>query len=227
MCTSQGAIKRANILDAIKEAAKVAKPSPAGAKCICLYYTGHGSELIGNWCFKGEDGKGGEIDLQDILDCFEPKDFIRLLILSDCCYSGKWARKLKDRKYKVAGNVSLTYYSSCDGDEVAGEKVFTDLLQGHVPDLAGGGDFSVLRDNVDKNIGVDQTLCSWTGKIPQANEGGAMIESKYSHLENYGQFQYASGWYDGQIVNGKPHGQGQWFLPGGNILEGKWHKGQV
>ena len=52
----------------------------------------------------------------------------------------------------VKGNISLTYYSSCAADETATEGVLTDLLSGYVPDLAGGGDFSVLRENHARNI---------------------------------------------------------------------------
>ena len=80
---------------------------------------------------------------------------IQLLLLSDCCYSGKWVRKLNKKKYKVQGEVSLTYYSSCDEDELATEHVFSSLFKEKdvVPDLAGGGDFSVLRDLVDREIG--------------------------------------------------------------------------
>lgn len=86
------------------------------------------------------------------MDQFDPKDNIRLLILSDCCYSGKWAKRLIKEEYLVKGNISLTYYSSCDEDELAEEGVLTKLLEGHVPDLAGGGDFSVLRDSKDQMV---------------------------------------------------------------------------
>ena len=102
---------------------------------------------MGDWCFKD-----GYINLQDVMNVFDPKDKIRLLILSDCCYSGKWAKRLIKEEYLVEGNISLTYYSSCDEDEQATEYVFTKLIEGHVPDLAGGGDFSVLRDAIGKEI---------------------------------------------------------------------------
>ena len=46
----------------------------------------------------------------------------------------------------------MTYYSSCDDGETATEGVFCKILEGHVPDLAGGGDFSVLRENHARNI---------------------------------------------------------------------------
>ena len=52
MCTSQGAINSTHVLASIRKAGIDAKPSPAGAKCICLYYTGHGEELLGDWCFQ-------------------------------------------------------------------------------------------------------------------------------------------------------------------------------
>ena len=67
----------------MKHAAKVAKPNPRGNKLICVYYTGHGSGK-GDWIVKGE-----VITLQDILDQFKAEEKgIRLLILSDCCFSG-------------------------------------------------------------------------------------------------------------------------------------------
>ena len=95
--------------------------------------------------------KGGVITLQDILDVLSGQGEIQLLILSDCCYSGTWATNLKNgygdegkgKPYHSTGdhNVYLRFYSSCSYTEIATEMVFANHLEGHVPDLAGGGDF--------------------------------------------------------------------------------------
>ena len=50
---------------------------------------------------------------------------------------------------------------------------------------------------------------SWTGRIPQIDKNGKLIESKYSDLPNYGvikEYKGGLGFYEGQIENGKPHG---------------------
>lgn len=50
-----------------------------------LYYTGHGENGTGNWCFA--DGK---ISIEEILNML-PEECLHPMILSDTCYSGHWA----------------------------------------------------------------------------------------------------------------------------------------
>jgi len=75
----------------------------------------------------------------------------------------------------------LTYYSSCDDNEVAREGVLCKILEGHVPDLAGGGDFSVLRDHTDKKVGGRRVTKKDIGKVVDGqliNDGdiGKLVE---------------------------------------------------
>ena len=37
--------------------------------------------------------------------------------------------------------------------------------------------------------------------------------------------EFAGGCYEGQIVDGEPHGEGKWTMPGGGVLEGTWYMG--
>ena len=37
--------------------------------------------------------------------------------------------------------------------------------------------------------------------------------------------EYNGGQYEGQIVDGEPHGEGKWTKPGGGGVSGTWYKG--
>jgi len=50
-----------------------------------LYYTGHGENTTGNWCFAD-----GTISIQEILD-MRPEGSYYPIIFNDACYSGHWA----------------------------------------------------------------------------------------------------------------------------------------
>ena len=92
---------------------------------VTIYYTGHGEENTGNWCFKD-----GVITFQDIfglyMDCFRGK---RLTIHSDCSYSGNWikdcVRNLDDLGIPSCGHhtreqgILLRVFCSCDANEDA------------------------------------------------------------------------------------------------------------
>ena len=54
-CDVKADISERNILQSIKNAVEKASPTKFGVKCICLYYTGHGQELSGNWVFQDGD----------------------------------------------------------------------------------------------------------------------------------------------------------------------------
>lgn len=51
--------------------------------------------------------------------------------------------------------------------------------------------------------------------------------SKYAHLPNYGIIkEFAGGYYEGQIVDGLPHGKGRMTKAGGGVSAGTWYKGE-
>ena len=161
ICTDNGILTRNMILNHIKTSAENAQVGNSGEKHICLYYTGHGAENLGDWIIK--DGK---ITLQDIINQFNnPKDKYNLRIYSDCCYSGKWVELLEKGRVTMRTNMSLMVYSSCAEDELATEQVFADLLKDQIPDYKNA-DFKKLRTNVNKIVyeygdGETQTIKMW------------------------------------------------------------------
>jgi len=69
-----------------------------------IYYTGHGDDVRGNWCFPS-----GTITFDDIVELYDKHRSTKVpYILSDCCHSGHWAwdaARLKERtgdKWRVA-----------------------------------------------------------------------------------------------------------------------------
>eukprot|EP01084_Bolivina_argentea_P186472 321425_1 len=83
----------------------------------CIYYTGHGNR-DGDWCFYD-----GRISFGWILHAFKQnykKHFggiVRLHIVSDCCYSGKWvdaaSKAYKNLPYAVFVEVDSAAGSQC------------------------------------------------------------------------------------------------------------------
>ncbi|XP_075260981.1 uncharacterized protein LOC142352511 isoform X1 [Convolutriloba macropyga] len=61
-----------------------------------LYYTGHGEENTGNWCFS--DGKLGFEDILNII----PAGMENPTIICDTCYSGRWAYAVLNFRGKVS-----------------------------------------------------------------------------------------------------------------------------
>ena len=54
-----------------------------------IYYTGHGEEETGNWCFKD-----GVITFKEMFDLYERHFRGKLLyLICDCCYSGQWIQR--------------------------------------------------------------------------------------------------------------------------------------
>ena len=75
-------IKKADALTHIDELLKFCREN--GFKPM-LYYTGHGEVDTGNWCFSD-----GSISIEEIFDRI-PGDMVYPTIISDACYSGRWA----------------------------------------------------------------------------------------------------------------------------------------
>ena len=49
-------------------------------------------------------------------------------------------------------------------------------------------------------------------------------------MPNYGiikNFNGGYGDYEGQVVDGLPHGEGKLSVPGGTTIQGTWYKGKV
>jgi len=99
-----------------------------------LYYTGHGNDL-GDWVF--EDG---EISLRDILANFEKRsnpsknrnydskqsNFPVLVIISDCCYSGKWIEEMTE--YHTSKKMRVVLVTACNATQKAKQLVLTNGL---------------------------------------------------------------------------------------------------
>lgn len=75
-------ITKADAKEQLKEIFDACK---SDKKQAVIYYTGHGEIGTGNWCFR--DGTISIEDLENLIPsgCFHP------FIISDCCYSGRWA----------------------------------------------------------------------------------------------------------------------------------------
>lgn len=87
-----------------------------------LYYSGHGKKGTGDWAFDG-----GTVGLEDILNLFgkaekrrrisdggyrEPANLQKLIIIADCCYSGRWADQLTNaRQCKCGFAITLIFAS--------------------------------------------------------------------------------------------------------------------
>ena len=88
-------------------------------KEFILYYSGHGTEEAGNWVLGMEGPRNKSVvtvgDIAVMWDQFhKPSD--TLLIIADCCHSGKWVEKLDELE-----NNSILMNSSCGADETCTE----------------------------------------------------------------------------------------------------------
>ena len=71
-----------------------------------ILYTGHGQESTGDWAVSKCGASGGieveAVSLETCLDVWisraEQARALCLMILADCCYSGKWVKKLNVAK---------------------------------------------------------------------------------------------------------------------------------
>lgn len=69
----------------------------ANDKRAMIYYTGHGEEGSGDWCFPDN----GRIRLRDIMDACSPLPKHGLEIRSDTCFSGQWAYEARRKRYDI------------------------------------------------------------------------------------------------------------------------------
>ena len=80
-----------------------------------LYYSGYGERGTGNWCFSD-----GTVSLKEVLDTiqsvnhYNKKKIKRIVIYSDCSYSGNWTDDLRKYKQLNTTNLSITINAACD-----------------------------------------------------------------------------------------------------------------
>merc|ERR1712083_27632 len=102
------------VMNAIKRAFK------SKAATIVLYYSGHGWNGTGDWCFEDKHGNVTEkITFEDVLKEWRAlrKFEQHLCICIDACYSGVWAEKssvlLDDSEW------GMTIQTSCDSSQIS------------------------------------------------------------------------------------------------------------
>ena len=71
--------------DAKEQFKKIFDACKKDGKQAVIYYTGHGEIGTGDWCFRD-----GTISIEE-LEVSIPQDCSHPFIISDCCYSGRWA----------------------------------------------------------------------------------------------------------------------------------------
>eukprot|EP01084_Bolivina_argentea_P091928 165460_1 len=96
------------VLGAIKKAAEYTKEN--GASGLIIYYTGHGEEDTGNWCFSD-----GVITLDQVVNVVSKYCHI-FEMFCDCCFSGNWAEELSEYANELK---CVKVYAACFPEEVA------------------------------------------------------------------------------------------------------------
>lgn len=86
-------LKSSTVLENIRILAQEVKEQPKSFRAE-IYYTGHGQENTGNWCFADDK----VVTLKQIIDIVRSITCKTLWIYADCCYSGNWAVELAQYK---------------------------------------------------------------------------------------------------------------------------------
>ena len=120
-----------------------------GIYAAMIWYSGHAEKRTGNWCFTD-----GVISFEDVYSVYEELFSGRvLMIVSDCCYAGKWvleARKTQESTEEdtkpeedITHEEDITpeedsgpkntktlfkIYASCQANEIAFEQTFLEEL---------------------------------------------------------------------------------------------------
>jgi len=87
-------------------------------QCKEVFYSGHGTEYSGDWCFENAQGEICEfITFEELMLLWEAHscDGDTLTLVSDCCHSGAWVNKGQQRMYKAS------VYAACRDNELANE----------------------------------------------------------------------------------------------------------
>lgn len=89
--------RKADVLRAIQEAMN-------SKDAVTIYYSGHGRQLTGDWCFENASGTVTEyITFDEVVGLWKsstwklslPRGFRSLSIIMDSCYSGAWVKKVE------------------------------------------------------------------------------------------------------------------------------------
>lgn len=109
---------------------------------VVIYYAGHGQQDTGNWVASERDQMGNHIKsiavtLEQCLDVWisqpDKAQSLCLIILADCCYSGRWVTSLRDaEKYR---GFPICIISACGEDEVTVENNLVPMLMGEKPNI--------------------------------------------------------------------------------------------
>ena len=114
--------------DAIREIKDTFDACESGRKQAVIYYTDHGEEGTGNWCFRDGTISIEEFELLISREGFYP------IIISDCCYSGRWVDYCLKKgliKYGVTCLAACPYFSTAfDINTKVGE--FTCYMTGQI-----------------------------------------------------------------------------------------------
>jgi len=130
---SEGEMGRAsNVLDEIKRFCRAARQHD---KRALIYYTGHGEVGTGNWCFPN----GGRISLHDVVAACTPLPRNGLKLISDACFSGKWALAAQLHGY------DLTVESAAGPDKSAIDRVYAKAQ------FSGGTDTDSYLDRLSRS----------------------------------------------------------------------------
>ena len=184
-----------------------------------IWYTGHGEEGTGNWCFKD-----GVITFEEVFALYKKHFRGKLLyLICDCCFSGHWVQRCGEtldsmgigpcghqaRKHSIL----IKIYTSCKPDQTACDTRFT--TNGVRLDSNGRLTLSVWKDigPTQTTTGIDFTQSRCFNKpeescrlhcIPSAlrwNWKDLTITEKYARLNKRI-----------LIVRGKDKGRQCWHL---------------
>ena len=119
---------RITVHDAVREIKDTFDVCKDEGKQAVIYYTGHGEEGTGNWCFRD-----GIISIEEF-ELLIPPGGLYPIIISDCCYSGRWADyclKMNFFKHGVTCLAACPYFSTAlDINTKGGE--FTCYMTGQI-----------------------------------------------------------------------------------------------
>jgi hypothetical protein len=97
-----------------------------GLHSCLLYYSGHGKENEGDWCFQNASGEPEFITLKAILATWNSRAqrFAeqQLIIVADCCYSGRWVEQLKELAV-MSPIVRVSMQASCGAHQICKESL--------------------------------------------------------------------------------------------------------
>ena len=183
-----------------------------------IWYTGHGEEGTGNWCFKD-----GVITFEEVFALYKKHFEAKLLsLVCDCCYAGHWIQRCGETLDSMGigacghqarqNGVLIKIGASCKQDEKALDTYYTSNV---VTILEGRLGFQMKQDITPTQTAlfVDFTLARCFNKpekscrlhrIPSElrwNWKDLIIKDKYARLNNRI-----------LIVRGKDRGRQCWHL---------------